>query len=228
MKHISISEIIGHAWKLFKAHWVLLVSLSILNWAISFVSDYISKLGQVTRVPESLTLYAFTALSLGIISTLIHIGVLRIGLDIVDGKKPKPEELLNHSSLFWKFLAVTVISAGVLIVSIAIPVGIGLLLAFALHQASYLALGFIAIIPAVYLSLIFFFAPAIIVDTDSKIIATFKKSAAMTKHNRWSLLGFVVAFAVLNIFGVILLGFGLLVTFPVTLLAYISLYRKFA
>ena len=228
MKHFSISEIVGHSWKLFKANWILLVGLSLLNWAISFINNHISKIGHATKVPEHLALYAFTALSLGILSTLIHIGLIQMGLDIVDGKKPKPEELLSHTSLFWKFIFVSIIIGGVIAVSIAIPAGLGFLLAYTLHKFSYLSLAFLALIPATYFSLIFFFAPVILVDTNSKFVETFKKSALMTKHNRISLLGFGLALIAINIFGAILLGFGLLITIPVTFLAYISLYRKFA
>jgi len=177
-------------------------------------------------VPSLLALYVFTGLAVAIISIFVHVGVIKIGFEVVDGKKARADELLTHGALFWKFLAVSAVSCAVVFVTFIVPLLIAFFLALTFHNNSALLIGFLALIPASYLFLVFCYVPIVAVDRKLSLKETFKEGFAITKNNRWSLLGFFVVLVIINILGAIPAGIGLLVTAPVTTLAYLNLYRK--
>ncbi len=228
MKHFSISEILGHSWKLFAQNPYLLGGLALLCWAVHFINKYLMFLSQHASSREAIGLFSFTTLALAILTVLIHIGIFKIGLDLVDGKKARLDDFLHHPNLFWKFVFMSIISGVVLFLSFIIPVAGGFFLALAFHKISYITLGFLGIIPAGYILLTFFYAPAILVDTDSTVVQSFKRAAKISRGNRWSIMGFIFALLVVNALGAIAFGVGLLISAPIAFLSYLTLYRKLA
>lgn len=228
MKHFSISEIFDQSWKLFSKNTVLLVGLALLVWSLGFINRYLAFLANHSIDPTLLALFTFTGFSLFMLIVLVYIGIIKIGLDLVDGEKPKTELLLGHVNLFWRFLAVSLISVAIFVASLLIPIGVGFFLALMLHKVSYVTLGFLGALPAIYLFLRFGFAPIALVDKNSKIVASFKHASKLSKNNKLSILGFFLVFVVFNMIGALAFGFGLLLTIPLTFLSYLLLYRKLA
>ena len=229
MKHFSISEITGLSWKIFSRNPILLVGLTVLAWALSFIGRYLTFLGQHTKAAEFIALYGFTGFAIAILSTFIHIGILKVGLELAEGKKAKLDDFLNHANLFWKFIAVMAVFVVALIASIFIPVASGFFLAiFFFHKLSYFVLAFLGLIPALYLLLTFCFAPVVLVDTNCSIWASFQHAVKISKHNKLSILGFLSVISLFNLIGMILFGVGLLITAPLTFISFLLLYRKLA
>ena len=141
-------------------------------------------------------------LILVIASVIIRIGYNKIFLRISDGESPKFTDLFQEYKLFWKYLGVSILQ-GLVIVG-------GLIL---------------LIIPGIFWAVRFSFAPLILVDTNMGPIASMKDSYTITKGNFWELLLFWLTIGILNIFGFIIFGVGLLLTVPISTFATIYIYR---
>ena len=66
----------------------------------------------------------------------------------------------------------------------------------------------------------------IIDKKDLSMGEAFRESARITDGVKWKLFGFFLATVFLNIVGALCLVLGLLVSIPVSMLAYVHLYRK--
>ena len=93
-------------------------------------------------------------------------------------------------------------------------VDLGLVLGFTLFILSVLFL-------ATRFSLFSYF----IIDQKAGIIESIKKSWTTVRGASWKVLAFIIVCALLNILGALFLGFGVLLTYPVTAIAFALLYR---
>jgi len=82
------------------------------------------------------------------------------------------------------------------------------------------------IVPGIYLAIRYCLFAQVITDTSASALAALRKAAALA-HGNWAPLGalFFIAF-LLNIAGTSLLGIGLIISFPVSLLAITRFYRS--
>jgi len=82
------------------------------------------------------------------------------------------------------------------------------------------------IVPGIYLAIRYCLFAQVITDTSASALAALRKAAALAQGN-WAPLGalFLIAF-LLNIAGIALLGIGLTISFPVSLLAIAGFYRS--
>jgi hypothetical protein len=82
------------------------------------------------------------------------------------------------------------------------------------------------IVPGIYLAIGYCLFAQVITDTSASALAALRKAAALA-HGNWAPLGalFFIAFLV-NIAGTSLLGIGLIISFPVSLLAITGFYRS--
>jgi hypothetical protein len=80
--------------------------------------------------------------------------------------------------------------------------------------------------PGIYLAIRYCLFAQIITDTSASALAALRKAATLARGN-WAPLGalFPIAF-LLNIGGMALLGIGLILSFPVSLLAIAGFYRS--
>ncbi|MFA5841366.1 MAG: hypothetical protein WC835_00150 [Candidatus Paceibacterota bacterium] len=138
-----------------------------------------------------------------VISILGGISILTAVLDIYAGKKAAVENLFSKYNLILQYLVTSVL---------------------------YLAMVFVGlvlfIIPGIYVMLRFQFYKFLIVDKEMEPIEALRGSAQMTRGHVWQLFGLLCISVALNILGLLALGVGLLVTVPVTLLAYTFVYKK--
>lgn len=87
-------------------------------------------------------------------------------------------------------------------------------------------IGFILlIIPGILLALTFCMSPFLVIDKKMGMMESLKLSADMTKGYKLSMFVIWLEAIVINIIGLVCLGLGLLVTLPLTLLAYVFIYR---
>jgi hypothetical protein len=84
----------------------------------------------------------------------------------------------------------------------------------------------LVIVPAIYLAIRYCLFAQVITETSASALAALRKAAALA-HGNWASLGalFLIAF-LLNIAGMALLGLGLIISFPVSLLAIDGFYRS--
>jgi hypothetical protein len=84
----------------------------------------------------------------------------------------------------------------------------------------------LVIVPGIYLAIRYCLFAQVITDTSASALAALRKAAALA-HGNWAPLGalFFIAF-LLNIAGTSLLGIGLIISFPVSLLAITGFYRS--
>lgn len=86
---------------------------------------------------------------------------------------------------------------------------------------------FLLIIPGLILTFMWMFAPCVQGDrTDLGFIEAMKVSSRTAKGKWLKLLGLIIALALLNLLGALLLGLGLLVTIPVTHIALFTAYAQ--
>ena len=138
-------------------------------------------------------------------STLISMGVAAFYLKAHDTTDAVSLSLLWHPHPFWKYFAATIV------------VWIGIILGLIL-----------LIVPGIIFALMFMFATIIVIDRERGPIEAMKESMRITRGHKWPLLGFALVLVLLNVLGLLALGVGLLVSIPVSLLAFVHAYRTLA
>ena len=146
------------------------------------------------------------------VSILVGAILYQVFIRINRGENTTFKNLLSWMSVdrYFQYLLVGIIVAAFVLVGTILLVVPGIIVAVMLSMASF-----------------------IVLDKDSKISwkdATFwkaiKKSKKMTKGFRWKIFWFFVLSVLINILGLIALGVGLLVTIPLTGIAFAEIYDR--
>lgn len=199
MEYFRTGEALSMGWGKFKAHKVFLWMLL----GILIVSQAL--FGVLEEVTKDMGLFS-TVISVGtsLLTMFINLGFIRLYLDVVDSDvEGRLSTLFSSKPLFWSYLGASIL--------FFLIVGLGFLL---------------LIIPGIYFMLKYQFYGELIVDKKLGVIEALKKSGEITKGVKWRLLGFSLAVIGVNVLGVLALGIGILVTIPLTTMAYIGVYRK--
>lgn len=142
-----------------------------------------------------------------IVSLFLMIAVVSMTLRIADGHVPSFGDLLKPFKTYkvaWHAFLAT------LLVMLAVIGGLVLL-----------------ILPGIYLATrLKFYIYSIVEDENLTATGSLKRSMEMTKGIFWKLFGLNILLALFNLGGALLLGVGLLVTIPISAIAYAHLYRK--
>jgi uncharacterized membrane protein len=113
--------------------------------------------------------------------------------------------LLWHPRPFWKFLGVTIL--------LTLAVAIGLIL---------------LIVPGIIFGLMFMFATFVVIERELGPIDAMNESHRITRGHKWQLFGFMLLLLLINLLGLLALVVGLLVSIPVSTLAFVHAYRVLA
>jgi len=131
------------------------------------------------------------------------LGLIKISLKLCDGEEAKFSDLISQYKLFFRYLFASFIYG---------------LITF---------LGFILlIVPGIILLIRLGFFDYLIIDKNSKIIESLKRSWEITKGNTWNLFLLYFLFALINILGAFALIVGLFWSIPTTVVARTFVYRK--
>ncbi|MEK7662181.1 MAG: hypothetical protein AAB355_01605 [Patescibacteria group bacterium] len=142
-----------------------------------------------------------------LVAVFASITIINISLIIASGGKPKLKDLPAKYTNF-KMIASYIISS--LLEGVAVLAGL-----------------FLLVVPGIYLALRLQFYKFLIVEKeDIGPIMALKKSWRMTEGHTWNLLLFMIMISFLNVFGMLLLGIGIFVTIPISVIAYALLYKK--
>ncbi|MFO7476932.1 MAG: YciC family protein [Methyloceanibacter sp.] len=149
--------------------------------------------------PERTVLGAL--LSLGF-STLVSLGATAFYLAAHDNPQSVSLSSIWHPAPFWNYLAVTIL------LSLVIAVGFVLF-----------------VVPGIIWLLMFAFSPLIVVDRSLGPINAMKESKRIAYGRKWWLLGFFAVLVLVNMLGLLAFAVGLLVSVPVSTLAFVHAYR---
>ncbi|MFZ2187032.1 MAG: DUF975 family protein [Candidatus Moraniibacteriota bacterium] len=200
MDTFRVGEAVRFGWETFKTHFLFLWMIFGSVWGISLVFSLLQKgAGKETSLG---TLIGLVAIVLGFI---VQLGLIRMYLDLAEGTEDKLAVLFSQHRLIWRYLGAA------LLYGLMVALGLALL-----------------IIPGIYWALKYQFFSYLIVDKNLGVLDALKKSATMTEGVKWKLLGFALVLCGLNILGALALVLGLLVTIPVSIIAYVYVYRALA
>jgi uncharacterized membrane protein len=199
MEKFSKKEAIKFGWEIAKKKIKFFVPLLILVFGVSSLFDYLSDLAK----KESF-LISFLLTIIGVaLSIIFSLGLIKISLKICDGEEPKISDLFSQYPLFFKYLFASILK--------------NLITLF----------GFILlIIPGIILSIRFGFFDYLIVDRNSRIVESLRKSWEITKGNAWNLFLLYILLGLINLLGFFALIVGLFWSIPTTMIAEAFVYRK--
>ena len=182
-----------------KANIWFFVGVLVVAWALTGVPHIIANLLQEQSIGLS---FLFRIIG-WVANIIVSIGMIAIALKFLDNQNPKFEDLFSFRPYFWKYLGASIL--------MVIIVWVGIIL---------------FIIPGVYWALKFQFFGYFVVEQGRDPVEAMRMSSRITQSVKWKLFGFGLVLALINIVGTICLFVGLLVTVPVTLLAFSFVYRK--
>lgn len=193
---LPIHDALREGWTKTRANLRPLAYLGALNLLLAYAQ-------QTTLSPETgQTTRPMLALALQICQVGVWLVYVRWALALCDGAAITNLTDGKHLHGFLPFLA-TALLYGLI-------VGFGLVL---------------LIIPGIIWALRFAFATSLVVDRDLDPWAALQESARLTRGVKSSLLGFGLLCLLLNVLGGCLMGLGLIVTVPMTLIAQARLLR---
>jgi uncharacterized membrane protein len=140
-----------------------------------------------------------------VVTTIIQIGYTKIFLKLHDGGASSVKDLFTHYPLFWKYIGTNI-----------------------LYSLIVLGGFILLIVPGIIFALMYAFSLLIVVDKGTGPLGSLRQSKELTRGVKWDLFLFWLVVIGINVLGVIALGVGLLVSVPVSTLAFIHVYRKLA
>jgi uncharacterized membrane protein len=194
----SIKEALSYGWKTFKKRPWYFIVFSLIIIGINAIP---SIFGNEKLHPE--TFNRILSLIGTILSMIVTLGSINFVLKIYDNKSAPYSSIFEKWQLVLKFFLASILYV---------------LIIFA---------GFILlIIPGIIWSIKFQFYPYVMVDRGTGIIESLKFSSKIVDNNKWKIFLFILAQALIFIVGFLLLGIGILVAIPVTMMAETYIYRK--
>lgn len=196
-KEIQIKELIKFSWAKVKKHAPTLLVLFTSLMLLHFVGGWFLDQLQI-RLP----LLGFIAsIAWFVLMILVSMGIIRSGLYFIEDKEVNLDTFRSSRQQVINYLL------GEIYVAIIVILG-------------FLAL----IIPGIYLALRYQFVSWSIVDKNMTATEAMEASSKMTENIKLKLLLFLIVIALMNAVAGMLFGIGLIVTVPVSYLAYAKLY----
>lgn len=187
------------AWKAFKSHpRVFVVSMLIL-----FASWVALEVAVVALHRFGLVVWLVLHLAFFVFFSGLMLGLHRVALETVDGKAPKVTDL-----------------------TALLERGPTFLLAFCIYSVAVIGGLVLLIVPGIYLAVRYALFGQIIATRSTSAFAAFRDAAALSDGRFATVFAVLLIAFLLNLAGAAFLGLGLLITFPVSLLATSDLYRS--
>lgn len=195
----SIKTLFGSAWQHFKTRPWFFVAITLFCLGLSVVfNDATDRLKEINPV-----LAVLFSVATFFVEAIVMMGYLLILLRSLGGVTPKFFDLLGGGERIWPFLGATILFGGMVF------------------------LGLVAlVVPGLVALSTFYFTTLIVIDHREQPFQAFKESARITKGIRLQVFRFILFTFIINIIGAIAFGLGLLITYPVSMLAYVLLYRE--
>ncbi len=196
---LHLRSFFKEAWQHFTTRPWFFIGITLFYFILS--SSFNDATQELTK--NSLAIGSLFNLCSSFLEVIVIVGYSSIILRSVGGEHPIFSDIFSKTNLVLKFIWTT------------------FLFMF------FCAFGMLAfIIPGIVLFSAFFFAPIIVVDKNISGMAALKESMRITQGVRAKILLFTLLVIGLNIVGAIFFGVGLLITYPVTIIAQTLLYKK--
>jgi hypothetical protein len=203
MNTFNVGALIRSAWSDYKQYWKTFLLIFLLMALVSFSASAGSSFDPMNEiVNQDGMAIIFSVLA----STWLGIGYLNFLLNIVDGNQARFRDIfygVKSAEQFAYYILVSIVYAALIF--------LGLVL---------------LIIPGIILGIGFFFVKYYIAENRLGFEEAFRSSWSITKGNRWKMLWLGIVLGFLNLLGFLVVGVGLLVTIPVSQLAYTRLFRQ--
>jgi hypothetical protein len=196
---ISIRQAFNFAWPIFNKRFSLFTAVLLTVFGAWVALEIIVITGQRFGI----LLWAGAHLAFLIFVAGIEVGFLQICFALHDGGEPTFADIFRHLALAPKFLAGQVLYL--------LMVVLGLLL---------------LVVPGVYLSVRYALFGFCMVAGKSNLMRSFQQSAILSTGAKIDLLWILVVLFLLNAFGASLLGLGLFITVPLSVLMMTAVYRQ--
>lgn len=199
----SKKEAIQYGWATMKKNFWFFVGILLIVAIINGLPEIISKTSSDDIPAPLLFLISLISLVFFLLKRVVEMGQIKISLKIFDNQKPEIKDLFGDLKRFIEYLI------GVALYGILVIVGVVLL-----------------VFPGIIWAIKYMFVPFLIIDKNMHPLDAFKKSAAMTKGNKWNLLMFDLLSAGIIILGALCLVVGLFAAIPTVMMATVFIYRK--
>lgn len=201
MTHLpfSVGQAVNFAWPTFKKHFGLFASILLTTFGAWVTLEIIVIAGQRFGI----VWWVLAHLAFLIFFAGVEVGFLHTGLVLYDGGEPTFIDTFRYLALGPKFLAGQV--TYVLMIVVGLP---------------------LFVVPGLYLGVRYAFFGFCLVNGKAELIHSFQQSAILSSGAKSSLLGILVSLLVLNVLGASLLGLGLFVTIPLTVLMMTAVYQQ--
>ncbi len=219
-QYFSKYEALKTGWSLVWKNILFFVLLLIVSYILVFLPEFITRLfslvGKIPNLsldmnifnPTKISLYAGIMLFVKLVCMgFVGTRMIHVALDLLDGKKVSLQKVFTDR-ISVKGILFFVIAC--LIYKLLVVLGL-----------------FIFVIPGVIISVIFCLWPFYMVDKGygpiKSLIASLK---AVQGINVWDVFLFIVLCSAINVLGLLVLGVGLFITIPLTLIAFTHVYRQ--
>lgn len=193
---LDIGRAISYGWG---AYWKNAGPLIVLALVVFVVNFIISLVGNNVSGLAPRIVIQLIAFVVGIV---LAMGLIRASLAVVEGRSPDIS-LLFQTDGFGNYL----------VASILVAIGV--------------FLGFVAlIIPGIILAIMWhFFGYVIVEQPGTAPVDSLRRSAEITRGNRWQLLGLGIVLIGINLIGLIACGVGLIFTYGITVVTLAYAYK---
>jgi uncharacterized membrane protein len=194
---LSVGDAIGYGWNTFKKNPGPLIIIALVVLVLNgALSTVGNNLGR--HAPGLAIAFQFAGF---LVSILLALGLIRVALKVTSGGEAEVSDLFSGDN-FGAYLGASIL--------FGLMVGIGLIL---------------CIVPGIIAGVIFGFYGYVIVDRGLGIGDAFSRASEITKGQRGTVFLLALAFFGINLLGALLCGVGLLVSYPVTIVAGGYAYR---
>lgn len=198
----STKESLRYGWDKLKANFWKFIAVTACMLAVGLISELFSNMFENNTSALAGIVFFIGIIAAVVLSLVIKIGSTKFFLSVHDGEVPSIKFIFSAFGVFWKYIWVSIL------------------------QGLIMLGGFILlIVPGIIWSIKYSFAPTIVIDTGISARAALRESGNITQGAKLKLFGFYIVIGLINILGYIAFGIGILVTLPLTTLAYIYVYR---
>ena len=193
---LHIKESLEFGWKKTRQHSGLLFQVLVTLFALQVMYAIVS------RVLENSAIGFLAILALVFAEFVVGVGLTLVALRLAQGKHAEYKNIIPPADVLWRYALANLLAGLVIFV------------------------GFIfLIVPGIYFMLRFSMVRFAVLE-GAGVMESLRKSSKLTEGIKWQLLLFMIVMCLANLLGLLFFFVGLLVTIPVTLIAYAHIYQK--
>lgn len=236
-KKLDVGKLIATGWALATKNFLYFLGIFAIMIGYNIVFSIIRDV--LNRAEAPMLLIFIFNLVIWVFGVIIGLGITKISIDLVGGKKDPITTLFTTYKPTFKYIVSSFIYSFLTILPLFMVIGLFALVnvVFAQYVKSNLgglaminvilaSLGVATLVYAIIVGIRLSFFSYFMIDKDTGIIESLKASFDATKGNVMSLFVLQLALTGINILGVLALFVGLLITAPLAMTATAAAYRE--